>query len=58
MPNLDNVTVAMVARFNVEHYRKLLGEETDETTRQTLLKLVAEEEAKLTELVGADLIYK
>jgi hypothetical protein len=58
VPNLDNVTVAMVARFNVGHYRKLLGEETDETTRQTLLKLVAEEEAKLIELVGADLIYK
>jgi hypothetical protein len=36
-----------VARLNIEHFHKRLAEETDEPTRQTLLKLLAEEEAKL-----------
>ena len=37
-----------IARLNIEHYRKKLAEEGDETKRQTLLRLLAEEEAKLT----------
>jgi hypothetical protein len=36
----------MVAHLNVEHFRHLLEGETDETKRQTLLRLLAEEEAK------------
>ena len=36
-----------IARLNIEHFRKRLAMETDETTRQTLLRLLAEEEAKL-----------
>jgi hypothetical protein len=36
-----------VACLNIEHYRRLLGEETDETRRQVLLRLLAEQEAKL-----------
>lgn len=36
-----------VARLNIEHYRKLLATETDEPRRKTLLRLLAEEEAKL-----------
>ncbi len=39
-----------VARLNIEHFRKQLATETDETRRQTLLRLLAEEEAKLTAL--------
>ena len=39
-----------VAGLNVEHFRKLLATETDETKRQTLLRLLAEEEAKLASL--------
>lgn len=35
-----------VARLNIEHYRKLLARETDESKRQTLLRLLEEEEAK------------
>jgi hypothetical protein len=37
-----------VARLNIEHYRKLLTIETDESRRQTLLRLLSEEEAKLS----------
>ncbi|MFN3658541.1 MAG: hypothetical protein ACK4UO_14930 [Pseudolabrys sp.] len=37
----------MIARLNVEHYRRLLATETDETRRQTLQRLLAEEETKL-----------
>jgi hypothetical protein len=36
-----------VPHLNIEHYRKKLAQETDETKRQTLLRLSAEEEAKL-----------
>ncbi len=38
-----------VARLNVEHYRRLLASEADESRRKTLLKLLAEEEAKLAD---------
>jgi hypothetical protein len=36
-----------VAKANIQHYRKKLAQETDETQRQLLERLVAEEEAKL-----------
>jgi hypothetical protein len=36
-----------IARLNVEHFRKRLATETNETTRQTLLRLLAEEQTKL-----------
>jgi hypothetical protein len=36
-----------VARLNAEHYRKKIATETDEARRQKLLRLLAEEEAKL-----------
>ena len=42
-----------VAHLNIEHYRRLLAEETDEARRQTILQLLAEEEAKLTDLQPA-----
>jgi len=38
-----------VARFNIEHYRRLLAQETDEARRQTIHRLLAEEEAKLSD---------
>ena len=39
-----------VARLNIEHYRRLLAKETDETRRQTIMRLLAEEEAKLHDM--------
>ncbi len=39
-----------IARLNIEHFRRRLAEETDPTTRQTLMRLLAEEEAKLAAL--------
>jgi len=36
-----------VARLNIEYFRKLLAQEADETKRQMLLRLLAEERAKL-----------
>ena len=47
---LTVVVDTMVARLNIEHYRKRLSEEVDETKRQTLLNLVAEETVKLSAL--------
>jgi len=43
----------IVARLNIEHYRRKLSVETDETIRRTLLHLVAEEKAKLFTLIGS-----
>ena len=42
-----------VARLNIEHFRKLLSQEKDEAKRQTILRLLAEEEAKLASLSNA-----
>lgn len=36
-----------VADLNIEHFKKLLESEKDEARRQLLLRLLAEEEAKL-----------
>jgi HPt (histidine-containing phosphotransfer) domain-containing protein len=39
-----------VAHLNIEHYRRLLALETDESKRKMLQKLLAEEEAKLAKI--------
>ena len=39
-----------VARLNIEHYRKSLAAERDEAKRQTLMRLLAEEQAKVAAL--------
>jgi hypothetical protein len=39
-----------IAQLNIAHFREKLKTETDETKRQTLLRLLAEEEAKLAAL--------
>jgi len=36
-----------IIELNIQHYRALLRSETDEAKRQTIAKLLAEEEAKL-----------
>lgn len=41
------VMAAAVARYNIKLFCKRLAEETDQTKRQTIFKLVAEERAKL-----------
>jgi hypothetical protein len=46
---LEHVVDRSVARLNIEHYRHLLAGETDDMRRQLLLRLLAEEEAKLAE---------
>jgi hypothetical protein len=40
---------SLVAHLNIEHYRKALANEFDETKRQTLIRLIGEEELKLAE---------
>lgn len=40
-----------VARLNIEHYRRLLATELDDVKRQTVLKLLAQEEATLDGLL-------
>ena len=39
-----------IARLNIERFRKLLGSEVDETKRQTILRLLTREEARLSAL--------
>jgi hypothetical protein len=40
----------VIAQLNIEHFRKLLATEQDAAKRLTLLRLLAEEEAKLASL--------
>jgi len=42
-----------IARLNIEHFRKLLAGEMEESKRQTVLRLLAEEEEKLARLLKA-----
>lgn len=37
----------IVARLNIERFRKIVSDEADETKRHTLGRLIAEERAKL-----------
>jgi hypothetical protein len=41
-----------VARANIEHFRRKLAAETDETKREALARLLAEEEVKLASLMN------
>ncbi len=39
-----------IVRLNIEHYKRLLTTETDPKKRETITRLLAEQEAKLREL--------
>jgi hypothetical protein len=39
-----------IADLNIEHYQRLLASELDATKRETIGRLLAEEEAKLAEI--------
>jgi len=41
---------AQIARLNIEYYRRKLLTEQDEVIRQRIVRLLAEEEAKLASL--------
>ena len=41
-----------VAQLNIEHFKKLLAKTNDEAEREKLLRLIAEEEAKLKAAEG------
>jgi hypothetical protein len=41
---------SLVAHLNIEHYRKALANEFDETKRQVLIRLIDAEELKLAQL--------
>jgi hypothetical protein len=40
----------VIARLNIEHYRRKLATELDDATRRTVVRLLAEEETKLAAL--------
>jgi len=39
-----------IVELNIQHYRRLLKATTDQSKRQTIAKLLAEEEAKLAQM--------
>jgi hypothetical protein len=49
-PVMEGTVDKTIARLNIEHYRRKLLEEKDEGKRQTLARLLAEEEEKLARL--------
>ena len=42
-----------VAEQNIRHFREMLASETDEQRRESLRRLIAEEEAKLQQEIAA-----
>ncbi len=44
------VSARTIIELNIKHYRDLLKNETDASKRQTIAKLLAEQEAKLAKL--------
>jgi hypothetical protein len=46
-----SVSVRMIIDLNIQHYRDLLKTETDASKRQTISKLLFEEEVKLANLL-------
>jgi hypothetical protein len=40
----------LIARLNIEHFRRRFAMETDETARERVARLLADEEAKLAAL--------
>jgi hypothetical protein len=47
-----SVAARTIVELNIKHYRKLLKTETDAVKRQTITRLLAEEEAKLAKLLA------
>jgi len=45
-----SVAARIIIELNIRHYRQLLERETDASKRETIAKLLAEEEAKLKKL--------
>ena len=45
-----NPSVRMIVELNIRHYRGLLQSECDPAKRETIAKLLAEEEQKLRDL--------
>jgi hypothetical protein len=57
MTNLaSEATLDAIIRLNIKRYRKKLAGENDETKRQALLDLIAEETAKTSELAPRKLL--
>jgi hypothetical protein len=48
MPMMDK----FVAKANIDHFRRKLAQATDENERQTLTRLLSEDEAKLASIEG------
>jgi len=45
-----SVAARTIIEANIKHYRELLSTESDPSKRQTIAKLLAEEEARLAKL--------
>lgn len=43
-----------IVRLNIEHFERLLREETDPVKRKTISELLAEEQAKLKDLLARE----
>ena len=39
-----------IAKLNIEHYKRLLASETEATKRQSIARLLADEEVKLAKI--------
>jgi len=48
----------ILTRLKIEHYKKLLETDTDETRRKIVVRLLAEEHAKLVEAISKAIVQR
>jgi hypothetical protein len=51
---MSDISARAIIELNIKHYRDLLKSEMDASKRQTIEKLLAEEEAKLAKLLPSN----
>jgi hypothetical protein len=53
---IKGLTEYYIARLNIEHYKKLLETDIDETKRQIVMQLLAEEQANLIGILSKAIV--
>jgi hypothetical protein len=53
---MEGAVETLVVRLNIENYKKLLETGIDETRRQIVMRLLAEEQAKLVEAISKTIV--
>jgi hypothetical protein len=53
---MEGAVETLISRLNIENYKNLLDTSIDETRRQMVMRLLAEEQAKLVEVISKTIV--